>query len=80
MQGVAQAHGPHRSGAGKLMAIPRSTTITITYHFSGPGRRSGIRRDIMELAIKALIRRLGKHNIVVDSVEIEGEGELELSA
>ena len=55
------------------MAIQRSTTITVNYHFSGPGRRFQIRRDILELAIKAMIRRLERHDIVVDSIEIDDE-------
>jgi hypothetical protein len=64
----------------KSLAQPRQLTIKISYHFTKSGRRPGIRADIMVRAIHALVRRLEKHDIVVDGFEVVENKKVTLGA
>lgn len=51
---------------------PRKAVITVRYHYTGPGRRAGLRNDIKIAVMSAVARRLYKHgSLVVDSIEMK---------
>lgn len=51
---------------------PRKIVITVNYHYTGPGRRAGLRKDIAERVLASIIRRMERSGIlVVDSVSVK---------